>query len=180
MADDSPAPGFSPPNFDPSKYKKIMPEPPQIPKFNLGISDEIKAELSRARPLNDARHMEASRASESINLLGDLAKASTADEFCRRINAQIKAFDDSLDQEHEVGVKLVTFGQSITFHVERLGYHNPSLIFFYGATVDGDPVQLIQNVSQISFVLVKMRKPDPEKPKRPFGFRATPDREGPR
>jgi hypothetical protein len=108
----------------------------------------------------------------SMNYMADLAKASTAKEFYDRLNSEIKRFDESLDEQHEVGVKLVTFGQSVTFHVTRLGYQNPSLIFFYGVTADDDRVQLIQHVSQISFVLLAMDKPSPEEPKRPFGFEA--------
>ena len=106
----------------------------------------------------------------SMNLLATIATASTAEEFCRRLDAQIKSFDEGLDQDHEVGIKLVTFGQTMKFHVTGLGYHNPSLIFFYGETEDGDKVQLIQHVSQISFVLMSMAKPDPDQPRRPFGF----------
>ncbi len=107
---------------------------------------------------------------QSINYLAEISKASTAREFCARLDAQIKKFDEELDQDHEVGVKLVTFGQAVTFHVTSLGYHNPALIFFYGETVDGEKVQLIQHTSQISFVLMAIPKPNPDQPKRPFGF----------
>jgi hypothetical protein len=129
------------------------------PYLNLEIPDSVRRQ--REEKEQNVR---------SINLLAAVAEASFAGEFCKRLEAQIKAFDESLDQDHEVGVRLVTFGQAITFHVSDLGYHNPSLIFFYGET-DGQKVQLIQHVSQISFVLLAMRKPDPEKPRRPFGFK---------
>jgi hypothetical protein len=104
------------------------------------------------------------------NFFADLADENMASEFYKRLQAQIKKFDAELDPEHEVGVKLVTFGQAVTFHVSRLGYHNPSLIFFYGLTEGGDEIQLIQHVSQINFVLVKLPKLNPDEPKRPFGF----------
>jgi len=106
----------------------------------------------------------------SLNLLADIARASIAKESFDRLNHQIKQFDEGLDQDHEVGVKLVSFGPSVTFHVEFLGFHNPNLIFFHGVTADGDRMQLIQHVNQISFVLLAMRKPNPEEPKRLFGF----------
>jgi hypothetical protein len=35
---------------------------------------------------------------------------------------------------------------------------------------DGDAVELIQHVSQISFLAVKVPKLNPDEPKRPFGF----------
>ncbi|MDX2039096.1 MAG: DUF6173 family protein [Isosphaeraceae bacterium] len=112
---------------------------------------------------------------DSLKLLGVIAEASTAKEFYDRLNTQIKAFDESLDQDHEVGVRLVSFGQSVTFHVTHLGYHNPSLIFFYGESENGNRLQLIQHISQISFVLIAMDKPQPDEPKRPFGFAQTPN-----
>jgi hypothetical protein len=106
----------------------------------------------------------------SVNLLATIAEASTADEICARLNAQIKMFDERLDQDHEVGIKLVTYGQAVTFRITNLAYDNPILIFFYGETSDGHRVQLIQHVSQISFILMAMNKPDPEQPRRAFGF----------
>jgi hypothetical protein len=51
-----------------------------------------------------------------------------------------------------------------------MGYWNPSLLFFIGVTDDGNPVQLIQHVSQISVLLMKLPRRDTSKPKQPFGF----------
>ena len=65
----------------------------------------------------------------------------------------IKAFDESLDQHHEVGVQLVSFGQSKTFHVTNVAYFNPSLIIFDGITEEKSKVTLIQHVSQLSFLI---------------------------
>jgi hypothetical protein len=39
-----------------------------------------------------------------------------------------------------------------------------------GVTEDGNPVQLIQHVSQISVLLMKLPRKDTSKPKQPFGF----------
>jgi hypothetical protein len=69
-----------------------------------------------------------------------------------------------------VGVRLVSFGQSVTFHLENIGYWNPSLISFSGFTENGEPVELIQHVSQISVLLVKVKRKDLSKPKKPIGF----------
>jgi hypothetical protein len=93
-----------------------------------------------------------------------------ASEFHSRLISMINDFHEKLDNEHEVGVRLVSFGQKITFHIESIGYWNPSLIRFNGFTEDGMPVELIQHVSQISIVLIKMKRKDPDKPKRPIGF----------
>lgn len=76
----------------------------------------------------------------------------------------ITKFDKTLDSEYEVGVKLVSFGQTVTFHVTKLGYYNPSLIRFFGLLEDGSPVELIQHVSQISFLLMALKRINPKEP----------------
>ena len=93
-----------------------------------------------------------------------------ASEFYERLIKMINDFDKSLDQNHEVGVRLVTFGQTITFSVEDIGYWNPSLIRFYGKSEDGTPVELIQHVTQISFLLMALKRNNPDEPKRKIGF----------
>jgi hypothetical protein len=93
-----------------------------------------------------------------------------ASEFYKRLASWISAFDAKLDQAHEVGVRLVSFGQNITFHLGNIGYSNPSLISFSGVTEDGSPVELIQHVSQISVLLMRVPRKDPTAPKRPIGF----------
>jgi len=93
-----------------------------------------------------------------------------ASEFHKRLIKWIQNFDKELDKEFEVGIRLVNFGQTVTFHLEHIGYWNPSLISFSGFTENGEPVELIQHVSQISILLLKIKRKDPEKPKRSIGF----------
>ena len=93
-----------------------------------------------------------------------------ADEFHRRLINWINDFHKSLDEEHEVGARLVNFGQTVTFHIEDISYWNPSLISFIGKNELGEPVELVQHVSQISILLVAMKRENIEKPKRPIGF----------
>jgi len=93
-----------------------------------------------------------------------------ADQFYRRLIVWFNNFHKSLDEEHEAGARLVSFGQSVTFHVEDISWWNPSLISFQGKTESGDRVELIQHVTQISVLLVALRRPDPTIAKRPIGF----------
>ena len=86
------------------------------------------------------------------------------------IRDRFNNFHKSLDEEHEAGARLVSFGQSVTFHVEDISWWNPSLISFQGKTESGDRVELIQHVTQISVLLVALRRPDPTIAKRPIGF----------
>lgn len=102
-----------------------------------------------------------------------------ASEFHKRLVEWINDFDAELDAEHEVGVRLVTFGQAVVFHLEDMGYWNPSLISFSGFTDDGNPVELIQHVSQISILLTKLPRKDTTAPKKKIGFHAEPDSHAP-
>jgi hypothetical protein len=117
----------------------------------------------------------ASQASVPISRIELPVNPNLASEFYRRLADWIQRFDDSLDEEHEVGVRLVSFGQSVTFHLQDMSYWNPSLISFKGVTQEGDPVELIQHVSQISILLLTMRRSDPRQPKRRVGFAAWSD-----
>lgn len=93
-----------------------------------------------------------------------------ADEFYRRLIAWINDFHRSLDESHEVGARLVSFGQSVTFHIDDIGHWNPSLISFRGKNENGEAVELIQHVSQISILLVALKRENLSQSKRPIGF----------
>ncbi len=97
-------------------------------------------------------------------------EANYASEFHRRLVEWIDDFDATLDEAHEVGVRLVNFGQTLVFHLSNIGFWNPSLIRFSGATEDGSPVELIQHVSQISVLLMKLPRQDLSQPKHRIGF----------
>lgn len=85
-----------------------------------------------------------------------------------RLASYIKQFESRLDEEHEVGARLVSFGANLTFHIEDMGYFGPDMIVFYGKNESGEPVQLIQHTSQLSVLLVAVRKQQ-ERPRR-IGF----------
>ena len=116
-----------------------------------------------------------SRAIIPSNPLVSATQANHASEFHNRLMKLVKDFDESLDKAHEVGVRLVSFGQTVIFALEDMGYWNPSLIIFHGHTGEGGPVELIQHVSQISLMLMRLPRQNPEKPKKPIGFQVAPD-----
>ncbi|WP_017727091.1 DUF6173 family protein [Halalkalibacterium ligniniphilum] len=93
-----------------------------------------------------------------------------ASDFYERLIKIFRQFDESLDHEHEVGLRLVSFGQTMQFHVEAVGYYNPSLIRFYGHTGDGTKVELVQHVSQLNFLLMAVKRLHPEQRKKSIGF----------
>ncbi|QRG66945.1 DUF6173 family protein [Brevibacillus choshinensis] len=105
-----------------------------------------------------------------LNGVEEQKESERASGYHKRLIEMITAFDNSLDNEHEVGMKLVTFGQAVTFHVTGIGYYNPSLIRFLGRLEDGSSVELIQHISQISFLLMAVKRSNPDEPKKPIGF----------
>ncbi len=97
-------------------------------------------------------------------------KQNLASEFYKRIIQMIHEFDTTLDITQEVGMRLVSFGHTITFNINHVGYSDPSLIIFSGCLEDGSPVNLVQHVSQINFLLMSVKRQNPEQPKIPIGF----------
>ena len=70
----------------------------------------------------------------------------------------IYSFEKRLDDEHEVGAQLVSFGASIIFHLRNVGYCSPDIIKLSGKNANGQELHLIQHVSQLSVLLVAMNK----------------------
>jgi len=89
-------------------------------------------------------------------------------EICQAIQKYIEAFENELDNEHEIGIRLASFGGVVIFHAEQIGFSKPNVITFYGITDEGEKVQLIQHVSQLSFLLKAVKKRE-DKPYR-IGF----------
>ena len=87
-----------------------------------------------------------------------------ADIFYKQLVEEIKKFDKELDKTNEVGVRLLSYGNTLQFHIINIniGYQNPYLIYFYGELEDGSPIRLVQHVSQISFVLIAMKEKKPK------------------
>lgn len=92
-----------------------------------------------------------------------------ASAYYTRIKELIIDFEEDLNENEEVGLKLVTFGEAITIHIESIGYYNPSILTFTGTTTDGSPARLIQDVTQLSFLLIKVPRTHPERPR--IGFK---------
>ncbi len=106
----------------------------------------------------------------NIPLVNIPANPNLASEFHHRLINWINDFHKDLDEEHEVGARLVSFGQTVTFHIEDISFWNPSLISFIGKNSEGEPVELVQHVSQISVLLMAMKRANVAMPKRPIGF----------
>lgn len=99
----------------------------------------------------------------------DGATPQYADWKYKKIVEQIRDFEAELDDEHEVALRLASFGTSIVMTVTDIGYQNPDMLYFYGI-VNGKGAQLIQHISQLNFLLLAVEKQTPNAPPRRIGF----------
>lgn len=86
------------------------------------------------------------------------------------IKKYIEEFEASPDTEHEVGVMLTNFAQSILMQVTEIGYEKSVMLVFKGF-VDGKAANLIQHINQLNFLFISMDRQELEKPKVKIGFR---------
>ena len=117
-----------------------------IPNYSLDIAKNIKA-------------------IESINL----RDYSMADWKYEKIKEQIKAFQAHLADDVDVCVALASFGTHMIMQVTDISYQNPDMLYFYGY-INGNETQLIQHVSQLNFILMAVKKEEPQRPPRRIGF----------
>lgn len=94
---------------------------------------------------------------------------SMADWKYEKIKEQIEEFQEDLPDDVDVCVALASFGTSMIMQVTDIGYQNPDILYFYGY-INGNQTQLIQHMSQLNFILMVMKKEEPERPPRRIGF----------
>ena len=98
-----------------------------------------------------------------------------ADTQFEIIRDYILEFQESLDNEHDVGLMLTNFGSTMVMQVTEIGYEESVLMIFKGF-VNGRESTLIQHVSQLNFLLTSVEKPI-DVPKRKIGFTVIQDEE---
>ena len=67
-------------------------------------------------------------------------------------------FEKSLDDDHEIGARLLSFASEVTFYIQDVGYDDPHMISFSGSNENGEKLQLVQHVSQLNIFLIAMKK----------------------
>lgn len=110
---------------------------------------------------------ETARAVHAMNI--DIRNYNLADWKYEKIKEEIEGFQSTLSEDFDVCVQLASFGGNILMQVTEIGYQNPDLMYFYGY-VNGNEAQLIQHVSQLNFLLMAIKKEDPNKAPRRIGF----------
>lgn len=97
---------------------------------------------------------------------------NSAGEIYHSLLNWIRAFEESLDKQYEVGIRLVNFGQTFQFHLQSITHCDSPMMRFGGVTEDGQPVDLIQHVNQISILLTRLPRKNANEPRSPIGFNA--------
>ena len=86
----------------------------------------------------------------------------------QRLVHQIMEFEKNLGPDHEVGGRFVQGPSGEPLHLSNVASWGPDMILFMGEFADGRKWELMQHYSQVSLLLVAMRKTS-EKPRR-IGF----------
>lgn len=87
-----------------------------------------------------------------------------------RIIRTINDFEEDLPNDLQAGGRLVSFGQTVQFSINDVSYWNPDMIIFYGTLPTGETVRLVQHTSQLSLLLVAVKRSNPKEPRRKIGF----------
>ncbi|WP_296819745.1 DUF6173 family protein [Brevundimonas sp.] len=87
-----------------------------------------------------------------------------------RLSRLIADFESKLDEDHEVGARIVNGPGDIAFAIQDVGFWGPDLLIFMGVNDHGRPVRMIQHHTQLNVMLSALPKPKPEEPPRRIGF----------
>ena len=94
----------------------------------------------------------------------------SAKSVAKKIYHQIQIVEKDTDYFEEVGIMLFQHGQKFEFSVSQVGYHDPCLICFTGYMNNDSPIKLVQHVSQLNFIVFKMKRSQPNTPKQAIKF----------
>lgn len=95
---------------------------------------------------------------------------SRAEQVAYYLYEEIRDYQNKLPDTEDVAMSIVQFNQTITILVKEIGYIGYNLVCFHGEDTSGKPLELIQHVQQLNFLLMVVSKPEPEVPKRTIGF----------
>ena len=94
---------------------------------------------------------------------------SAAECMFKKLMAHIADFESSLMPDQEVGASMVSFGDK-PFYISGIGFHGNDMIIFYGASMTGEPVKLMQHVTQTNVMLTVMVRREEHKEAKRIGF----------
>ena len=99
-----------------------------------------------------------------------IQEGSVAQIVAENIHQEILEYQSKLPDNEDVAMCVVQFNQSMIIRVDSIGYIGYNLIRFGGKNSDGKPIEVVQHVSQLNFLLTIVPKPVVSVPKRKIGF----------
>ena len=96
---------------------------------------------------------------------------SAAECMFKKLMAHIADFERGLNKDQEVGASMVSFGDK-PFYIGGIGYHGNDMIIFYGTSTKGQPIKLMQHVTQTNVMLTIMARRKGHKVPKRIGFRS--------
>jgi hypothetical protein len=121
-------------------------------------ADEAAAPASVAAPPAEAPQHVKDGVVETPGAPAEQQPFNPAAWMHERIARQIVDFEKNLDPDHEVGGRFVQGPNNEVLHIENVANWGPDMIVFFGQFPDGRKFELIQHYSQVSVLLVAVRK----------------------
>ena len=91
--------------------------------------------------------------------------------IANQVVAVVNEYNRNLNHDQEVGLMLTSFGQTVTVNITGIGFIGTRLIMFKGfLTNNNAPVELLQHVSQLNFLLVSLKREHPQEERKHIGF----------
>lgn len=116
-----------------------------------------------------------SRISINNEFIADEVYKSSAELLAKALYERIVEFQSKLSCNEDVGVAFVRFDITTILLIESIDYIGNNLVVFHGKDTNDNPLELIQHISQLNFLLTVVHKSAPEVPKRQIGFRTNYD-----
>lgn len=117
------------------------------------------------------RQMQQNQANRQIEInASKMQFDSRAEQVAYYLYEEIRDYQNNLPDTEDVAMSIVQFNQSITILVKEIGYIGYNLVCFHGEDTSGKPLELIQHVQQLNFLLMVVPKPEIEAPNRQIGF----------
>ncbi|GAK50708.1 hypothetical protein U14_01941 [Candidatus Moduliflexus flocculans] len=124
------------------------------------------SQLVNERDLQHHREM-----AKSMQSFPSVADTWGSANIYKQIMAQIQEAEQELNSEYDIGISLQLSGGLQNIHIDDIIALPPNLIVFKGRVgTSGESVRLIQHIQQVNLLLIKVKRPEPQTPKRKIGF----------
>lgn len=135
------------------------------------MKDTTSTDLTMSLTLTALSALQTSQTSKQKMIsAATIQEGSTAQIVAENLYQEILNYQANLPDTEDVAMSVVSFNHTTTILVDSIGYIGYNLVRFGGKDNEGKPLELIQHISQLNFLLTIVPKPEPEIEKRKIGF----------